>query len=121
MQEHLGIMEKEAELGRAKAHHEKIGVVPGDKTASEVDESGFRACDKNVSGCDLMTAKWAGSIVACARAEAIRVIGMKSMTSDKLETCGLKITGASNKAPQSEVWEGVSHRMGKNRIGWVRL
>ena len=85
MQKCLGIMEKEAELGHAKAHHEKIGVVPRDKTASEVDELGFRACDKNVSGCDSMMAKWAGSIVACARAEAIRVVGVKGVSCNKLE------------------------------------
>ena len=59
MQKRLGKMEKEAELGSAKAHHEEVRVVPGDETSSKVDKSRVRARDEDVSGCDSITAIWA--------------------------------------------------------------
>ena len=59
MQERLGVMEEEAELGCAKARHEEVGVVPGNKMPPKTDKLGFRASDENVSGCDSMTEKGA--------------------------------------------------------------
>ena len=58
-QECMGVMEKEAELGCAKAHHEEVGVVPGNKIPSKTDKSGIRASDENMSRYDSMTAKGA--------------------------------------------------------------
>ena len=38
MQKCLGVVEKEAELGGAKARHEEVRIVPGNKATLETDE-----------------------------------------------------------------------------------
>ena len=43
MQEHLGVVEKEAKLSRAKLHHEEVRMVPGDKVPPKVNEAWVRA------------------------------------------------------------------------------
>ena len=93
-------MKEEAELGRAKARYEKVREVPRDKTLSEMDESGIRASDKDMSKSDLMMAGGAGGVITCTWTKTVQIVGMKSMTCDELETCGLKVAGASDKAPQ---------------------
>ena len=109
-------MKEEAQLSHTKACHEKIGVVPRDKTLSKMDESWIRAGDEDMSGYSSVVTMRAGGVISSARAETVQVIGVKGMTSNKLEAHRLKIAGASDKAPQSEVWEGTSHGMGEDRI-----
>ena len=103
-------MEEEAELGCAKTRHEKVGIMPRDKATSETDEAGFRARDENVGECESMATIGARGVIPSARTKTIRVIGVKSMASDKLKTCGLKIARASNEAHLCEVWEGPRSR-----------
>ena len=84
-----------------------------------MDEPGFRACDEYVRGGDSVMTKGAGGIITCARTKAVQVIGMKGVSCDKLETCRLEVVGASTEAPLSEIWEGTSSGLGKNRELWV--
>ena len=109
-------MKKEAELGCAKAHHEEVRKVPGDKATLETDKPGFGARDKDMSRSDSMTAERAGCVITGAWMETIGVIGMKSMSCNELETRGLEIAGASDEAPLSEVWKCASSGLGKNRV-----
>ena len=99
-------MKEEAELGRTETRHKKVGMMPGDKAMSETDEVGFRAGDENVGGCESVATIGAHGVIPSARTKTVRVVGMKSMTSDKLKTCGLEIARASNEAPLCEFWEG---------------
>ena len=87
----MRVMEEETELGRAEFRHEEKGVMPRDKATSKTDEARFRAVNKDVGGCETVTAMCAGGVVSCARSKSIRVIGMKGMSCDKLEACRLKI------------------------------
>ena len=103
-------MEEEAELGRAETRHEKVGIMPGDKVMSETDEAGFRARDENVGECESVATIGAQGVIPSAWTKTIRVVGMKSMASDKLKTCGLEIARASNEAPLCEVWKGLGSR-----------
>ena len=112
-------MEEEAELGCTEACHEEIGIVPGNKVMSETDEPGIGACDEDVGRSDSMMAKGAGCVVTSAWTKAVRIIGMKGVSCDKLEARGLEVTGASDEAPLSEVRECASSRLGKNGVMWV--
>ena len=116
MQECLGEVEKEAELGCAEAHHEEVRVVSRNKATSEMDEPGVRACDKDVGRSDSVMAVRAGCVITGTWTEMIRVIGMKGMSCDKLETCGLEIAGAPDEAPLSEVQKCASSGLGKNGV-----
>ena len=86
-----------------------------------MDEAGFRAVNENVGRCKTVTAMWAGGIISGPGSKAIGVIGMEGMSRDELETRRLKVVGASNEAPLSEVREGVSSGLGKHRVVRVQL
>ena len=114
-------MEEEAELGCTEACHEEIGIVPGNKVMSETDEPGIGACDEDVGRSDSMMAKGAECVITGAWTKTVRIIGIKSVSCDKLEACRLEVTGASDEAPLSEVRKCASSRLGKNRVVRVRL
>ena len=114
-------MEKKAQLGSTKTRHEEVREVPGDKVSSEIDEAWVRAGDENVSGCDSVMAMRARRIFSSPRTKMIRVVGMKSMSGDKLETRRLKVAGAPEEASLGKVRECVSSGLGKNRVVQVRL
>ena len=93
--------------------------MPRNKATSETDKPGIGACDEDVGWSDLMTAEGAGCVVTGAWTKAVRIIGMKGVSCDKLEARGLEVTGASDEAPLSEVRECASSRLGKNGVMWV--
>ena len=88
----MRVVEEKTELGRAKFRHKEEGVMPRDKVLSETDEARFRAVNKNVGRSETVTTMGAGGVITCARAKAIRIVSMESMTRDQLETSRLKIT-----------------------------
>ena len=78
----MRVVEEETELGRAKFRHKKEGVMPRDKATSKMDEARFRAVNKHMGRSETVTAMRAGSVVTCARSEAIGVISVKGMAGD---------------------------------------
>ena len=95
--------------------------MPGNKAVSEADKPWVRACDKDMSGCDSVMTDGAGGVVTCTWMEMIQVVGMKSVSCDKLKTHGLEIMGALDKTPLGEVWKSVRSGLGENRIMRVQL
>ena len=119
MQKHLGIVKEEAEPCSTGTHHKEGGVVRGDKVTSKTDEAWVRAGDEDVGGSNAMTAIGARGVISGTGLKVIGVICMEHVTSNELEACGLKVTEALSKTPQSEVWEGASCRMGEDWVGQV--
>ena len=117
----MGIVKKEAELGSAEFHHKEVRIMSRDKASSETNEAGFRTVDENVGWGKTKMAMGAGGVVARAGPKSIGIVRMECMTSDELETRGLEITRASEKAPQGKIGEGAGCGLGKDWIGWVRL